>query len=230
MHYDVISCVICISNEDEYLEEGSYINSSRGYIVMLSDLCNGSKKKARQSSLHRHLKEQYFRKVRPQQLFSLTDHFIDLAATWLDESFYLVSKDIVESILNRRDTLVCNIWESQSIGYWLKNISNLKTFSDNKRLLYLKTPGADKRREICHSLIGIHKSYPEKMRTFWGIYEKEAKPLAYQVPPITYNCKNSIWMDIMAFKHDKFWFCGLKLCKDNPIWNPNREYKGAQGS
>ncbi len=164
---------------------------------------------------------------------ALTDHFFYLAATWLDESFYLVSKDIVESVISRRDSLVCNVWESQSIGYWLKDIPNLATFSDNKRLLHHQTGlgnGGGKRTEICHSFLGIHQSYPEKMRTFWGIYEKEDKPLAYQVPPITYNCKYSIAMDYMAWKNNKFWFSELKLCKDNPIWNSNRDYKGRQGS
>ena len=139
----------------------------------------------------------------------------------------------MESFLSRRDTLVCNIWESQSIGYWLKNISNLKTFADNERLLHHQTGlenGAGNRREICHSFLGIHKSYPEKMRTFWGIYKKETKLRAYHVPPITYNCKYSIAMDIMVWKKNKIWFSELKLCKDNPIGNSNREYKGRQGS
>ena len=44
MHY-VISCVICMSNNVEYLEkEASYKNSPRGYIVILRDLCNAIKK------------------------------------------------------------------------------------------------------------------------------------------------------------------------------------------
>ncbi len=155
-------------------------------------------------------------------------HFIDLDATWLDEAFYLVSKDIVESFLSRRDTLVCHVWESQAIGYWLKNISNLTTFSDNKRLLHLGLE-KDVKREICHSFLAIHKSYPETMRKFWGIYEKEAKPLAYHVPPISYNCEYSIAMDYMVWKNKKLWFSEAKLCKDNPTWNREGEYKGRRG-
>ncbi len=56
MRYDVTSCVICISNEMEYLEkEGSYENSAkRLYIVILSDLCNAIGKTFHKISLHRH--------------------------------------------------------------------------------------------------------------------------------------------------------------------------------
>ena len=36
----IISCVICISNEVEYLEEGSEGSYQSGYIVILSDLCD----------------------------------------------------------------------------------------------------------------------------------------------------------------------------------------------
>ena len=139
----------------------------------------------------------------------------------------------MESFLNRRDTLVCHVWESQAIGYWLKNISNLTTFSDNKRLLHHQTGlenGAGNRKEICHSFLAIHKSYPKKMRTFWGIYEKEAKPLAYQVPPTSYNCAYSIAMDYMVWKNKKLWFSEPKLCKNNPIWDRDGEYKGRRGS
>ena len=35
MHYDVISCVICISNEGEYLEkDGSYKNSTKEVTLL----------------------------------------------------------------------------------------------------------------------------------------------------------------------------------------------------
>ena len=38
-----ISCVICISDEVEYLEKG-VAKIQKGYIVILSDLCNEIKK------------------------------------------------------------------------------------------------------------------------------------------------------------------------------------------
>ncbi len=141
----------------------------------------------------------------------------------------------MESFLSRRDTLVCNIWESQSIGYWLKNISNLMTFADNKRLLHEETglgSGSSEifRKEICHSFLGIHKSYPRKMRKLWSIYEKEEKPIAYKVPFMSYKCKYPIAMDIFVWKNNKVWFSELKLCKDNPIWDSNRVYKGREGT
>ncbi len=58
MHHDVTSCVICISNEVEYLEkEASYKNSTKEVIVILSDLCNEIKKTLDKISLHRHFKQ-----------------------------------------------------------------------------------------------------------------------------------------------------------------------------
>ena len=154
-----------------------------------------------------------------------------LGATWLDESFYLISKDIVESFLSRKDFLMCNVWESQSIGYWLKIISSLTTFTDNKRLLHHQS-GFDseneiqEKKEVCHSLLGIHESHPEKMRSFWSIYKKEKKNDAYHVPPISYDCKYQIEMDYSVWNGDKFWFSEPKPCKDNPIWGRVGEYKG----
>ncbi|CAB4009902.1 beta-1,3-galactosyltransferase 6-like [Paramuricea clavata] len=162
-------------------------------------------------------------------------HCSHKVATWLDESFYLVSGDIVESFVSRRDTLLCHVFESQAIGYWIKNISNLTTFADNKRLLHASQKGFStekdvvNRGEICHSVLGIHQSYPEKMRMLWRTYEKENKPIAYQVPSISYNCKYPLAMDHKFFRRSKFWFAKLKLCKDNPIWNRSGEYKGRNG-
>ena len=49
MHYDITSCVICISNNVEL--QKFY---QRGYIVSLSDLCSGIRKTFDKISLHRH--------------------------------------------------------------------------------------------------------------------------------------------------------------------------------
>ena len=154
-----------------------------------------------------------------------------LGATWLDESFYLTSKDIVQSFLRRKDILMCNVWESQSIGYWLKIISNLTTFTDNKRLLHDRSEfdsekDLQEKKEVCHSHLGIHESYPEKMKSFWSMYEKEKKNVAYHVPPISYDCKYQIEMDYTVWHGNELWFSEPKPCKDNPIWDRVGEYKG----
>ncbi len=54
----VTSCVICISNNVEYLEkEEIYKNSTKEVtIVILSDFCNAIKKGFDKISLHRHFK------------------------------------------------------------------------------------------------------------------------------------------------------------------------------
>lgn len=150
----------------------------------------------------------------------------------MDESFYLLSKGVVDSILSRRDTLECSPWESQAIGYWLKKVANLTTFGDNKRLLHQHQTGftevteVTKRKEICRSVVGIHRSYPEKMRLYWSVYKREVKPDVYEVPPISYGCQFPISMDIMAWRKNKAWFAELKPCKDNPTWNKGKVYMG----
>ena len=163
-------------------------------------------------------------------------HCIYLDATWLDEAFYLVSKDIVESFLTRFDTLLCHVWESQAIGHWIKNITNVITFADNKRILHHQSEFSsknvvEKRKEICHTVLAIHKSYPDKMRLFWSIYEKEDKNMTYYVPPTSYNCRYPLAMDYMVWRNNKMWFSEPKLCKDYPTWKRDgeNEYKGRQG-
>jgi hypothetical protein len=155
----------------------------------------------------------------------------------LDEAFYLASNDIVQSFLDRRDILMCFVWESQAIGYWVKNISNLTTFADNTRLLHRQTgfsskKDVEKRKEICHSVLAIHKSYPEWMRLYWSIYLNENKtaPLkALKVPSVSYNCRYPLAMDYKVWPVKSIWFSEPKLCKDNPTWNRLGEYKGRRG-
>ena len=89
----------------------------------------------------------------------------------------------------------------------------------------------EKRKEICHTVLAIHKSYPDRMRLYWGIYEKENKNMAYYVPPTSYNCRYPLAMDYMVWRNKKKWFSEPKLCKDHPTWKRDGEieYKGRQG-
>ena len=138
------------------------------------------------------------------------------------------------SFLSRKDTLLCHVWESQAIGYWIKSISNITTFADNKRLLHTRSGfNSEKdislRTEICDSFLGIHQSYPEKMRAFWRVYEKENKNITNYAPPVTYDCKYPLAMDYKTWNGHSLWFSEPKPCKDNPIWDRNGEYKGRRG-
>ncbi|XP_046863750.1 uncharacterized protein LOC124457562 [Xenia sp. Carnegie-2017] len=154
--------------------------------------------------------------------------------TMLDESFLLMSSDIVKSFLRRKNTLKCLVWESQSIGYWLKDISNLTTFSDNSRLIHRRSSSLNfksdkdvkKRSEICHSVLGLHQSYPDKMRLYWSIYEKEVKLKQYAISKVAYICKFKPNVNYMAWKNEELWFSEPKPCKNNPIWRVANEYLG----
>lgn len=144
-----------------------------------------------------------------------------------------MTRDIIDSFFNRRDTLVCFVWESQAIGYWLRNISNLGTFADNKRILHeeglIKYEEVLNRNEICQSFLAIHKSYPERMRLLWSVYVKEQKTLTYRVPLVSYRCEHQPAMNYKVWTGNKLWFSEPKLCKDNPVWNRDGEYKGRRG-
>ena len=59
MQCDVTRCVICISNNIEYLdkkESQKFYQSQISYIVNLSDLCNAIKKILGKMSCYRHFK------------------------------------------------------------------------------------------------------------------------------------------------------------------------------
>ena len=133
---------------------------------------------------------------------------------------------------------MCNPWEGQSIGFWLKKITNLTTFSDNGRLVHMRSTSqqfsSDKvvklRKEICHSLLGLHQSYPDQMRLYWQIYEKEDKVKQYVIPPTSYHCVHQINVNYMAWKPNPQWFAPPRPCRDNPIWSTGQKYVGREGT
>ena len=149
-----------------------------------------------------------------------------------------MTSDIVESFLKRKDNLTCHVWESQSVGYWLKAISNLTTFTDNGRLVHLRSSSNDfssdeiveKRNEICHSILGLHQSYPDQMRLYWSVYEREDNITQYKIPKVIYNCQYKTNMNYMVWEDDKKWFSEPKPCKDNPTWRDEKEFVGRDGT
>ena len=147
--------------------------------------------------------------------------FLISGAVAIDEGFVILSSDLVKSIIDRiNTTLLCHPFGGQNIGIWLNDYTGVQTFGDNKRLFHLNFDSkvvAAKRREICSTALGIHKSYPEEMRIYWNVYQKEPKNRTYIVPPIVFPCRFPRGINYKVFGGN--WFAEPKLCKDNPIWS-----------
>ena len=148
----------------------------------------------------------------------------------IDEGFIILTKDLVKSILDRvNTTLPCHPYGGQAIGMWLKNVSNLQTFGDNKRLFHLRFDSkekAAKRNEICSTALGVHQSYPEEMKIYWDVFKNE-KPTNHSVPPIVFPCRFPPGINYKIFGGR--YFAEPKPCKDKPIWERGEYFKGRHG-
>ena len=161
----------------------------------------------------------------------LNFHFVLISgAVIIDEGFIILTKDLVKSILDRvNTTLPCHPFGDQALGMWLKNVSNLQAFGDNKRLFHFgfdSKEKAAKRDEICTTALGIHQSYPEEMKIYWDVFQNE-KPTNHSVPPIVFPCHFPL--DINYKVYGRKYFAEPKLCKEKPIWERGKHFKGRQG-
>ena len=83
------------------------------------------------------------------------------------------------------------------------------------------------RKEICHTYLSLHGSYPAEMRAFRRLIEKERRSIGtdYDIPPI---------VDLCPFRRDSFDWSMMtgqfhtmpRPCKDEPIWVSKRVYQG----
>ena len=121
--------------------------------------------------------------------------------------------------------------KDQAIATWLNNVTNVTTFVDNKRLAQFGISSGEiaKRKEVCQTLLGIHQSYPEQMKFYWDIYQKENRSIVYHPPPVEYPCPFPRKFDYKAFLGTEGYH-DMKLCKDNPTWSSMPYVKGRQGT
>ena len=148
----------------------------------------------------------------------------------IDEGFIILTKDLVSSILDRvNTTLLCHPYGGQAIGMWLKDVPNLQTFGDNKRLFHLRYDSkekAAKRKEICNTALGIHQSYPEEMKIYWKVFKNE-EPADQNVPPVAFPCRLPLGINYRIYSGK--YFAVPKPCKDKPIWDRGEYFIGRQG-
>lgn len=147
----------------------------------------------------------------------------------IDEGFIIVTSDIIQSFLSRANTtLLCHPSGTQALAIWLRNISGLRMFGDNKRIFQsLKDFEKTERRknEMCRKVLAVHQSYPDTMKSFWRTYVREGKR-SYAVPKIVFPCNLPPVYDYRASRGK--WFAVPKLCRDLPVWNRGKYFKGRE--
>lgn len=145
--------------------------------------------------------------------------------TFIDESFILLSYDLVETFLSwNEETLLCHPFGDQQLGIWLNYLPNFKGFFDFR--LHHHPPASKNSNirnlnNICDRYLGLHGTYPEDMRRFWSRANDGKKALTKWIPVYPKACHHRPyfkWQDIKPMFRYK-----PELCAKNPRWNMKRE-------
>ena len=143
----------------------------------------------------------------------------------IDEGWMILSADLVHEFLNNRDKLLCHKYADQAVAMWIYESMKRKKvawFGDPR--IYHHPPVATinqfkLRKELCHTFLSLHGSYPIEMRVFQMIVEKERRTLGsiYSIPPVTDFCPFQRVNFNLHFFEMKYYTDPLP-CKDNPVW------------
>ena len=137
----------------------------------------------------------------------------------------VLTADLVNEFLRDKDKLMCHKYADQAVAMWIyKSMkSNPVTWFGDTRIHH--DPPASYvysfklRQEICHTYLSVHGSYPEEMRYFQDIFEKERRNLGlvYDVPAVkdfcVYGRDNFLW-----HKFTRSYYAEPLPCRDEPIW------------
>lgn len=145
----------------------------------------------------------------------------------------ILSADLVQEFSRDKDQLLCHKYGDQAMAMWIYRSMKKEpvTWFGDARVHH--DPPASfiyklrQRKEICHTYLSLHGSYPPEMRQFMRIIEKERRDIGteYVIPPI---------VDVCPFQRERFdWnimtgqFHSMpRPCKDEPIWVSKHVYQG----
>ncbi|XP_012564874.2 uncharacterized protein LOC101237488 isoform X1 [Hydra vulgaris] len=152
-----------------------------------------------------------------------------------DESIILLSKDLIEKFLYQDpQKMLCHRWGGQMIGIWINNLGiNNFRYKHDTRLHHdppaEHVPYFNNKTDICSSYIGIHGSYPSKMRSFWNSSNFNTFINNKTLDEHCVYCKYNQTINWKLFFGE--WKAEPKLCKDNPNWGGmfGATYPGRQG-
>ena len=151
----------------------------------------------------------------------------------IDEGLMILSADLVHEFLRDKDKLLCHKYGDQAMAMWIYRSMKREpvTWFGDARVHH--DPPASflfefrQRKEICHTYLSLHGSYPTEMREFMRIIEKERRNFGtdYTIPPIVDVCpfrrENFNWDMMTGQFHTR-----PRPCKDEPIWVSKHVYRG----
>ena len=143
------------------------------------------------------------------------------SAVRVDESFLMLSKDIVWNILERMSsTLQC--YQYDAVALWIKESGlNITYFSDNFRVHYKGLDVVSSSALLCEDYLGIHNTYPDYMRQYWDIESRklERRSLRYKTPPEINRFSSVCEHQVFDYKLvNEAFEESPTLCKDNLVF------------
>lgn len=148
----------------------------------------------------------------------------------IDEGWVMLTEDLVRTFLKTKSTLQCSRFADQALAMWIYDLMKKKTILWYGDIRIFHHPPAATisefkiRKELCHTFLSLHGSYPIDMRVFQLIQEREQHFYGhtYDVPPV---------IDVCPYERNNFnwkWFdpnyyTEPKPCKQNPIWSNGGE-------
>ncbi|XP_046851673.1 uncharacterized protein LOC124445001 [Xenia sp. Carnegie-2017] len=146
----------------------------------------------------------------------------------VDEGFVIVSNDLAQHFLRERNSsLMCHPYGDQAMIMWINNIPGVTYFGDPRVINdVVDYTSIVKTGDICASFLGVHGSYPWKMKKFWSQF-LEMRTETYHVPEITYPCGSQ--SKTFVYKNFGGMFYAVpRPCKENPAWQIGEFYQGRE--
>lgn len=162
---------------------------------------------------------------RPNQNLCWGHFHCEVNMTWVDESWMMFSRDIIDKFLNQdARTMLCHPHADQQIAMWLNNISSRLFFHDVR----LNHVGEFdwQARNVCVTHMGVHRAFASRMLRLSKTSEDGAKT----VPPIS-NFSLYCGYDTFDYKKlGKSYRYEPKPCVENAIWvKHHRLWIGEEG-
>lgn len=142
----------------------------------------------------------------------------------------MLTEDVVRSILKTKSSLMCSRFADQSLAMWIYDLMKKKAitwYGDERIFQHPPSSTINEfkiRKEICHTYLSLHGSYPIEQRVFRLIDEHERRTYGgfYDIPPV---------IDVCPYAKEAFnwkWFDPTYNtvplpCKNNPIWSDGGE-------
>ena len=162
--------------------------------------------------------------MRPKENLVWGYFHCQIGITRVDEGFMLLSQDIIHKFLSQnKSTMLCHPFGGQQVALWLKNIPTKLYFHDAR--VHHDPPASyfpkfKDATNVCDSYLGLHGTYPEKMRYFGKNSNDGAKDV-HPIPNFSSYCGTS------TFDHRRFhapFKYDPKPCINNPSWDIENDF------